>query len=258
VGDSLDRVKWQAFSGVDLFSKSPLRQSCGILPGEPLAQDLKELVTNGSFQPWVVPTALPLTILELREMGFETRPDHLPRMGIDHPVQHDGGCIDGRKGRGLYASLLEAHHVLPGLLVCSRIAGLNPQVLGHEVVRIERQDELSLRAEPLIGIGDLFRQAFQALSQAVIHALIAGRPEEVACDRIEGATANEDQRFHAVRVRCGVGEGKHRSPGVTHEGRARARKVRTHHFVQVRHVAADRERLAAAAALERLKDSKSL
>jgi hypothetical protein len=45
---------------------------------------------------------------------------------------------------------------------------------------------------------------------------------------------------------------------MTHEGRARARKVRTHHLVQVRHVAGDGEWLASAAALERLKDSKLL
>jgi hypothetical protein len=45
---------------------------------------------------------------------------------------------------------------------------------------------------------------------------------------------------------------------VTHESHARVRRVRIHHFVQVRHVTADGERFAATAALERLKDSKLL
>ena len=46
------------------------------------------------YEPWVVPTAFPLTVLQLRQIGLQIRSDQAAGMGIIPTVQHDHWLID--------------------------------------------------------------------------------------------------------------------------------------------------------------------
>ena len=68
------------------------------VPPEPLRQDSKELITDRSFEPGIMPALFPLHVLELRKMGLEALADSGSRMRIGRSVQHDDGHSDPLKG----------------------------------------------------------------------------------------------------------------------------------------------------------------
>jgi len=169
-----------------------------------------------------VTATLPLDILELGEVRFQVRADHLPRMGIDRAVEHEDGRLDRPEGRRVHARFLEVHHVLPRLVVGAGIAALGPQLGRDGVVGVDRQQQIAQHSEPLVRVWALFRQACEATAQGLGLALLEDRHQPFARGRVEGPAANEDDRARPLGVRRGVSEREHGAPGGAHEGWRRA------------------------------------
>ena len=122
-------------------------------------------------------------------------------------VQPSGARCHRCESSGIYTFILQAYHIVPRLVVRTRIDSHNLLVTRQQIVRVQRKDQFSHHSQSLVRIGDFLIQTIESLLQRVVDTFPHGRPQPIARRQVERAASDQDQRTGEIGMRRGIRQG---------------------------------------------------